>query len=235
MTAPFQLHETFTFRWTDTQGEPRSLPYLCYLPPGFDTISELPLLLFLHGAGERGTDLTPVAKHGPPKLIEQGESVPFVVISPQCPQDQWWAMQENVRGLSQLIEQIVADYPIDPRRIYFTGMSMGGYGTWALAATYPDLPAAIVPVCGGANLETASSLKDIPAWAFHGRDDEVVPPVRSQEIIEAIQEIGGDARITIYDNTGHDSWSTTYANQDVYHWLLNQRRLTTPEIFHVDR
>lgn len=234
MTEPFQHHEARVFRWTDSQGEQRSMPYLCYLPPELETDSELPLLLFLHGAGERGNDLVPVAKHGPPKLIEQGERFRFVVISPQCPQDQWWAMQENVRGLAQLIEQIFADYPIDPRRIYLTGMSMGGYGTWALAAAHPDLPAAIVPVCGGANLETANSLKEIPAWAFHGRDDEVVPVIRSQEIIDAIQEIGGDARITIYDNTSHDSWSATYANQDVYQWLLNHRRPTTPEIFDVD-
>ena len=157
------------------------------------------------------------------------------MISPQCPLDQWWAMKENVRGLAQLIGQVHAEYPIDPRQIYLTGMSMGGYGTWALAAAYPDLPAAILPVCGGANLETASLLKEIPAWTFHGRDDDVVPLIRSQEIIDAIQEMGGDARITIYDNTGHDSWSKTYSNRDAYDWLLNHRRLTTPEILDVDR
>lgn len=223
MPADSSRQEAHLFSWTDSQGQQRSFPFWCYLPQEQQTDSELPLLLFLHGAGERGSELSLVNKHGPPKLIEQGEDFPFVVISPQCPVNQWWAMGENIVGLAELIEQVYADYPIDPQRMYATGMSMGGYGTWKLAATYPKLLAAIVPVCGGGERSMATALKDLPIWAFHGRDDEIVPLIRSQEIIDELSKIGSDARLTIYDNVQHDSWSATYANREVYDWLLSHK------------
>lgn len=221
MPAHSSHQEAHLFAWKDSQGNERSFPFWCYLPKKRPEDGKLPLLLFLHGAGERGTNLTLVTKHGPPKLIEQGEEFPFVVISPQCPLDQWWAMQENVIGLAELVEQAYADYPIDPTRMYATGMSMGGYGTWKLAAMYPKLFAAIIPICGGANLSEIEALKDLPIWAFHGSEDDIVPLIRSQEIIDQLSKIDSDAKLSIYDNVQHDSWSATYANPEIYDWLLS--------------
>ncbi len=220
MQTVSKRQESHEFFWFDSQGKKRSWPFLCYQPSDFQTETEVPLLVFLHGAGERGTDLSLVKKHGPPKLIDQGEDFPFVVISPQCPKNQWWAMRENVHGIAQLVQHIQAEYSIDTARTYLTGMSMGGYGSWAIAAEYPEMFAAIVPICGGADLDNANLLKQTPAWAFHGQEDEIVPVLRSQEIVDAIEKIDGDARLTIYDNVEHDSWSATYANPDVYQWLL---------------
>lgn len=154
-------------------------------------------------------------------MIAAGETFPMVVASPQCPLDQWWAMQEDVNGLAQLVWYLQQELPVDPQRTYLTGMSMGGYGTFALAAAYPEIFAAIIPVCGGGDCQRAEKLKSVPTWAFHGRDDDVVPLVRSEEIIEAIQQNGGDARLTIYDNVQHDSWTATYANREIYDWLLS--------------
>lgn len=223
MQTVSKRQETHEFVWFDSQGKKRSFPFLCYLPSGFQEETKLPLLIFLHGAGERGTDLELVKKHGPPKLIDQGEDFPFVVISPQCPLDQWWAMQENINGVTQLTEHIQSEYSVDLERTYLTGMSMGGYGTWAAAASYPDLFAAIIPICGGADLAIAADLKGMPTWAFHGRDDDIVPLIRSEEIVDEVSKIGGDARLTIYDNVQHDSWSVTYANRDIYDWLLSHK------------
>lgn len=211
------------FVWLDSKGKQRSFPFLCYQPSGFQAESKLPLLIFLHGAGERGNDLELAKKHGPPKLIDQGTNLPFVVISPQCPEDQWWAMAENVDGIAQLTQYVQSEYPIDTDRTYLTGMSMGGYGTWATAAAYPGMYAAIIPICGGADLAIATELKSTPAWAFHGRDDEIVPLIRSEEIVDEVSKIGGDARLTIYDNVQHDSWSATYANREIYDWLLSHK------------
>ncbi len=211
------------FVWLDSHGRQRSFPFLCYRPREFQPEAKLPLLVFLHGAGERGTDLERVKKHGPPKLIDQGEDLPFVVVSPQCPEDQWWAMAENIHGLAQLTQYIQSEYSIDTTRTYLTGMSMGGYGTWATAAAYPEMYAAIVPICGGADLAIVADLKSTPAWAFHGRDDDIVPLVRSEEIVDEVSKIGGDSRLTIYDNVQHDSWSATYANREIYDWLLSHK------------
>ena len=221
MSTVSKRQQASKFSWTDTTGKTRALPYWCYVPQQFQEETELPLLLFLHGAGERGTALEPVKKHGPPKLIDEGEDFPFVVISPQCPAGQWWAQRENVLGLEKLLRQVGGGYPIDVTKIYGTGMSMGGYGVWALAAQFPELLAAIIPICGGGDPAKAEAANKTPCWAFHGRLDDVVPPIRSQEMIAAIEKVGGDARLTVYDNVGHDSWTETYVNRDVYDWLLS--------------
>ncbi|WP_158261272.1 MULTISPECIES: prolyl oligopeptidase family serine peptidase [Pirellulaceae] len=223
MQTVSKRQETHEFVWFDSQGKKRVFPFLCYQPSAFQAEAKLPLLVFLHGAGERGTDLELVKKHGPPKLIDQGEDLPFVTVSPQCPLDQWWAMHENINGLVQLTQYIQSEYAVDTDRTYLTGLSMGGYGTWATAAAYPGLFTAIIPICGGADMATAANLKSTPAWAFHGRDDEIVPLIRSEEIVNAVSEIGGDSRLTIYDNVQHDSWSETYANQKIYDWLLSHK------------
>ncbi len=197
------------------------LKYLLYLPKDYQSKDSFPLLLFLHGAGERGDDLQLVKQNGPPKLIEAGQDLPFIVVSPQCPKEKWWESIE----LSALLDEIVEKYKVDQDRIYVTGLSMGGFGTWSLAAFSPDRFAAIVPICGGGDPQTTKRIVAIPAWVFHGAKDTVVPLDRSERMVEALKRNGGKARFTVYPEAGHDSWTATYANPEVFEWLLQQKRV----------
>ncbi len=200
-----------------------SCRYLLFLPEGYgEKQRRWPMILFLHGAGERGDDLRKVKKHGPPKIVAKRKDFPFIVVSPQCPQDDWWP--EKVEVLIHLLDDIVARYDVDTDKIYLTGLSMGGYGTWALASAYPDRFAAIAPVCGGGSRYMARKLKDIPVWAFHGAKDKVVPLKESEEMVSAIKKLGGNARLTVYPDAGHDSWTETYNNQELYDWFLRHRK-----------
>jgi predicted peptidase len=203
-----------------------SIRYLLYLPADYVHSSRLwPLLLFLHGAGERGDDLDKIKIHGPPKLIAaEGKQFPFVIVSPQCPQDGWWSDEDQIEMLDALLNRIAQQYRIDRHRIYVTGLSMGGFGTWSLAAKYPDRFAAIAPICGGGNTEDAGRLSNVPVWAFHGAKDPLVPVKRSQEMVDALKKIGGKVKFTIYAQAGHDSWTETYNNPQLYQWLLRHRR-----------
>lgn len=196
------------------------MAYLCYLPEDYVRKDSVPLLLFLHGSGERGTDLTPVKKHGPPKLIEQGKQFPMIVVSPQCPEGQWWQPVELVA----LLDEIEEKYKVDKDRIYVTGLSMGGFGTWALAAYAPHRLAAIAPICGGAEVYLAKRFSHLPVWAFHGEKDRLVPSRRSEQMVEALRDAGGNVKFTVYPEAGHDSWTETYNNPRLYEWLLEQRR-----------
>ena len=202
-----------------------TLDYLLYLPADYEKQQSWPLLLFLHGAGERGSDLELVKKHGPPKLIDEGKDFPFVIVSPQTPKDRTWQPIE----LTALLDDIVAKYKIDKDRIYVTGLSMGGFGTWALAAFTPDRFAAIVPICGGGEVLAARRLIKLPIWAFHGGKDVVVPVKRSEDLVGAIKKDNPEAKLTVYPDAGHDSWTETYANPDVYAWLLLHKRKSAGE------
>ena len=200
-----------------------SCNHLLFLPEDYgEQEKDWPLMLFLHGAGERGNDLQKVKVHGPPKIVEKQKDFPFIVVSPQCPGGDWW--DEKLDVLANLLDDIVARYDVDTERIYLTGLSMGGYGTWALASKYPDRFAAIAPICGGGKRFMAYRLKDVPVWAFHGAKDSVVPLEESEEMVEAINARGGNAKLTIYPDAGHDSWTKSYDNQELYDWLLEHRR-----------
>ena len=199
---------------------PVQLDYLIALPKDYDKEEKWPLLLFLHGKGERGDDLNLVKVHGPPKLIDEGMEFPFVVVSPQCPEDQWWQPVE----LIALLDEIVAKYNVDEDRIYVTGLSMGGYGTWSLAHHAPRRFAAIAPICGPVIPNWAKDIPHVPVWVFHGAKDETVPVEWSEEIVEKLEEEMGDVRLTIYPDAGHDSWTESYANPKLYEWLLSHRR-----------
>jgi predicted peptidase len=197
--------------------------YLLYLPKDYAQKSQKwPLMLFLHGAGERGNDLNLVKKHGPPKLVGQGKDLPFIIVSPQCPSGQWWL--EKVDVLLALLDEIQSTYPVDPNRVYLTGLSMGGYGTWTLACQHPDRFAAIVPICGGGQSFMADRLKNVPVWAFHGAKDPTVPLRETQQMVDAVTKSGGQARLTVYPEAGHDSWTVTYENPELYQWLLSHKR-----------
>jgi predicted peptidase len=197
-----------------------SLPYLLYKPQS--SKKKLPLVMFLHGAGERGNDLNLVKIHGIPKLIAQGQDFPFISVSPQCSKDSWWP--NELEALKALLDDLIAKHPIDTKRIYLTGLSMGGYGTWYLAGMYPKLFAAIAPVCGGGDFMLGRQLAKTPIWAFHGDKDSVVPLSESQRMINIVKSAGGKPKLTVYKGVDHDSWTKTYANPKFYEWLLSHKR-----------
>jgi predicted peptidase len=197
-----------------------SMKYLLYLPKDYQQKESWPLLLFLHGAGERGDNLELVKKHGPPKLIASGKQFPFLVVSPQCPERRWWEPME----LAALLDEIVEKYKVDKDRIYVTGLSMGGFGTWSLAAYQPRRFAAIAPICGGGEPLVTMLLPHVPAWVFHGAKDPVVPLARSEKMVDALKKVGGEVKFTVYPEAGHDAWTETYANPELYDWLLKHKR-----------
>jgi predicted peptidase len=208
--------------------------YLLYLPKDYqqEKSKRWPLVLFLHGMGERGEDLNLVTRHGPPKLVEAGHEFPFLLVSPQCPPNGWWAWDTNIHALAALLDELEHSYAVDPDRIYVTGISMGGYGTWALANAYPDRFAAIAPICGGGNPSTICAIRHMPVWTFHGDQDHAVPLRETTEIVDALRACGGNVKLTVYDGVGHDSWTQTYDNPELYMWLLEQRKSAVPDEHH---
>ena len=205
--------------------------YLLFLPKGYKErkTERWPLILFLHGAGERGNDIWKVAVHGPPRNVANDPDFPFIVVSPQCPEGQIWSNDT----LLALLDELTRKYPVDKERLYLTGLSMGGYGTWSLGLTYPEKFAAIVPICGGGELitillssgEKAGALKSLGVWAFHGAKDPVVPLQESERMVDFLKKAGiSEAKLTVYPEAGHDAWTETYRNPELYDWLLKHRR-----------
>ncbi len=194
--------------------------YLFYLPADYSERSPVPLMLFLHGAGERGNDLDMVKKNGPPNLVARGQFFPFIIVSPQCPANRWW----NAEDLMALIDEVALDYAVDPDRLYVTGLSMGGFGTWTLGVTYPERFAALAPICGWGEPFAAFRLKDMPIWAFHGARDPIVPLAKGQEMVDAVRRAGGSPRFTVYPEAEHDSWTETYSNPELFSWILQQTK-----------
>jgi predicted peptidase len=209
-------------KFSKTVTKTLSIDYLLYLPKDYEkTPQKWPLMIFLHGAGERGNDLRKVEVHGPPKIVKD-KDLPFIILSPQCPQDSWWPKMNEV--LIALLDYIVDKYHVDTTRIYLTGLSMGGFGTWSLASDYPDRFAAIVPICGGGEPFFAYKLKNTPVWAFHGGKDNVVPTKNSEDMVNAVNRSGGSAKLTVYPEAGHDSWTETYNNPELYDWFLKYKK-----------
>ncbi len=206
----------------------RSLEYYLSLPLQYDQIEDdWPLILFLHGAGERGNDLSLVKKHGIPRVVNEMEDFPFVTVSPQCPENDWWL--NRLEDLKYLIDTIVEQYRIDESRLYLTGLSMGGFGTWHMAVEYPETFAAIAPICGGGLgilgfPERVIEIKHIPVWAFHGEKDNIVPVEESRVLVRELKSAGGNVQLKIYPEAGHDAWTETYSNPELYEWFMNNRR-----------
>ena len=198
----------------------RSLDYLLYLPDSYEQAEKLPLIVFLHGAGERGDNIEMVKKHGPPKLVKSNPDFGFIVLSPQCPARTSW----NATDIMALIEHVSANHKVDTRRIYLTGLSMGGYGTWDIAGRYPQRFAAVAPICGGGNPRYARRMRNLPTWVFHGAKDRVVPLSQSEVMVKAMKKAGGNPKFTVYPEAGHDSWTATYANPELYQWFLKHER-----------
>jgi len=199
------------------------LNYLLYLPPGYDagdTAKQWPLLMFLHGSGETGTDVRKLKGYDVPKLIEQKKfDHPCIVVSPQTPVPRW-----TPDVVVALLDEVVAQHRIDKDRVYLTGLSMGGFGTWHTAAAHPDRFAAIVPICGGGNPADAPRLKPVAVWAFHGAKDQAVPLRASEVMVDALKAAGADVKFTVYPEVGHNAWDPAYDDPEMYAWLFAQKR-----------
>lgn len=197
--------------------------YQLHLPPGVATADEdarWPLMIFLHGSGERGSDVAKVKVHGPPKVADRQKDFPFIVISPLLPAEEDW----DIAKLDAIADHVMETLPVDPARVYLTGLSRGGHATWRWAAAEPDRFAAIAPVAGRGDPATACALVDTPAWAFHGDRDDVVTPEGSFAMSRAIRACGGhQSRLTIYPDLGHNAWDPTYDDPALYLWLLSHR------------
>jgi predicted peptidase len=208
-----------------------SADYLLFLPKGYEAKGDRrwPLMLFLHGAGERGSDLKKVAVHGPPKIVKNKPEFPFILVSPQCPEGETWS--DDV--LLTLLDHVSKKHKVDTNRVYLTGLSMGGFGTWSLGLKHPERFAAIAPVCGGgetikvllASRQNAAALKSLGVWAFHGAKDPVVKLEESERMVAALKKAGAkEVELTVYPEAQHDSWTETYVNGKLYEWFLKHER-----------
>jgi len=198
--------------------------YYLYCPQNFDE-EKLPLIVFLHGAGERGngtTELEKVKVHGLPKYLSEGKEYPAIILAPQCPQGMVW--NNLIFALKELIDNIIESYNVDTDKVSISGISMGGFGTWEMGISYPELFSAIAPVCGGGMSWRCENLKNMPIWAFHGDMDDVVPLKNSVEMVDAVNKIGGNAKLTIFHNVGHNSWEETYTATNVVEWLISKNK-----------
>ena len=209
------------------EGRPElRLGYLLALPKSDDADRRYPLVIFLHGSGERGTDPRDVARHGPPRLIAEGRGGLLdnaIVVSPQCPPGQWWPFK--VAALKAFLDHLTAEYRVDPDRVYVVGLSMGGFGAITWAASEPDRFAAVVSVCGGGLAEQARAIRTIPTWLYHGTADRVVPVGGSVQIYETMRDAGTtDVHLTLYERVGHDSWTPAFEEGRLWRWLFEQKR-----------
>jgi predicted peptidase len=207
-----------------TGEEQRSIRYRLMAPARPEPGRVYPLVLFLHGAGERGQDNRQQLQGLPEQMSGQlwKSRFPCYFLAPQCPEGTSWGQQ--MTELESMLQHVVETHPIDKRRIYLTGLSMGGFGSWELATRRPDLFAAVVPICGGGDLTQAERLVSVPIWAVHGDADEVVPVEQSRRMIEEIRKEGGSPHYTELAGVGHDSWTMTYADPEgVVPWMFRQR------------
>jgi predicted peptidase len=210
----------------------KALPYRLLKPLAYDPATKYPLVVLLHGGGERGMDNAKQMVHGVPQFAskQNRQKHPCFLIAPQCPEGAKWVdvdwgaaahtipkkMTEPTRLTSELIDSLPREYSIDTYRIYLTGLSMGGFGVWDLLARFPNRFAAAVVVCGGADEATAERIKHVPIWAFHGARDTAVMPSRSQNMIAALKKAGAEPKFTEYPDVGHDSWSKAYRDPQMF-------------------
>lgn len=199
-----------------------------------------PLVLFLHGAGERGTDNTAHLKHGIRPILAGAEKLdqPIFLIAPQCPQGRWWApanmekmelseakkSNDLLDAVMELAGETMKKQPVDKDRFYVTGISMGGFATWYLLGRTPEKIAAAVPICGGGDPSLAKRFKDVPIWTFHGEKDPAVPVRTTRDMVAALEKAGGKPKVTYYPEVEHDSWTQTYEDPEVFRWLFEQKK-----------
>lgn len=198
--------------------------YVIFVPHGYTPGTPVPTILFLHGSGESGSDGKKQSQVGLGKFVREHEATfPFLVIFPQSQKRSWGADAPDTQRALAILAEIQKEFTTDPKRLYLTGLSMGGYGTWVLAAKYPEKWAAIVPICGGGNPKAAEKIKDIPCWCFHGADDPAVKVEKSREMIAALKAAGGDPKYTEFPGVKHQSWDKAYATEGLFTWLGQQK------------
>jgi predicted peptidase len=253
-SSPFDAFERHTFLHEYAAGDAIELPYRLLPPIDPKEGERYPLVVFLHGFGERGTDNERQLANGGAVLADEAfrRERPAFVIAPQCPdgiepatgRDRAWIFRlqpgapatidldreptPQLAAVHALVESVCRAHAVDRDRIYLMGLSMGGYGVWELATRYPETYACAAPICGGGDARHAARLTELPIWAFHGDADTVVPPERSREVIDAIRATGGSPILTEYPGVGHDSWTPTFQSRFVWDWMFAQRR-TTPD------
>jgi predicted peptidase len=212
-------------------GEGAAARYEVFVPHGYSPDRPVPVILFLHGGGEAGTDGHRQTEVGLGPAVRAREATfPFLVVFPQARENvpatfgSWVPGQPDGDRALAILDEVQRAYRTDPARVYLTGISVGGFGVWQMAARFPERWAAIVPVCGRSPRARAAILKDLPCWCFHGADDGVVSVEESREMVEALRQVGGQPRYTEYPAIGHDCWDRAYATDELYDWLLSQRR-----------
>lgn len=200
-------------------------PYVVFVPKSYDGTKEYPTILFLHGSGEtKGGKKMPV-EVGLGEAIKKREATfPFIVVIPQSEKRTWSATSDDGKRALAILDAVQKEYKTDPKQQILSGLSMGGYGTWSIATAHPDRWAAIVPVCGGGNPKDADKIKSIPCWCFHGDADTAVKVERSREMIDALKKAGAEPKYTEYPKVGHNSWDMAYGTDELYKWLLGQKK-----------
>lgn len=209
----------------------KKIKYIVVFPDNFDKNQRYALLLKLHGAGGRGNDIAPLLNDS--AFLQERrkfDDFKFMTIMPLCHENTWFDMFEQ---LKEFVYHIIKEDNIDSERIYLMGASMGGYGTWQLGVSCPDVFAAIVPICGGGMYWNAARLVNVPVWAFHGAKDTVVLPRESEIMVERVNACGGNAKLTIYPDNDHNAWSDTFSNPRVYEWLLTHKNENIKQIIDI--
>ena len=235
-TDPLKLFEPREY----VAGDGETLKYRLLKPADFNPDNKYPLVVFLHGAGERGDDNSAQLVHGMAEFCtsEHRQQCPCYVLAPQCPKEQKWTevdwtadepdypetISRCLELTMQVVDEMLANSAVNKNRIYLVGLSMGGFGTWDALARRPELFAAAIPICGGGRVETASALKGIPLWCFHGASDDEVNVKKSRDLIAALKTAGSEPRYTEYPGVGHDSWTQTFASEETFQWLFEQKR-----------
>ena len=223
----FLILSQFSFSQSEVNGkmkteivEKHELGYVLHMPA--NTKEKKPLIIFLHGSGEKGTDIEKVKVHGPFKYLKS-HALDAYILAPQCPENEYW----NEEVLYRLILKIQKENNIDPSRIYLTGLSMGGWGAWNLAFAHPETFAALVPIAGFVDrvpMIEDCKIKNIPIRIFHGLLDDVVNVDYAITIYKKLKTCNANVELTIFDDAGHDSWSKVYDNQEIYDWMFKQTK-----------
>ncbi|AKA35892.1 alpha/beta hydrolase-fold protein [Flagellimonas lutaonensis] len=245
-TALAMSQEPSPYKKKVFESERGTMPYRLLLPEDYDATKKYPLVLFLHGSGERGNDNEAQLVHGSGLFLKEDvrKKYPAIVVFPQCAANDSWA-KVDVKGewgnrefvffddaeptramelLEELIDYLKDQYPIDSKRMYVGGLSMGGMGTFELVRRNPRTFVAAFPICGGANPEIAKKLRKTAWWVFHGKADNVVPPKYSTQMVRALEDVGAEVRYSLYPDVGHDSWTNTFAEPDLLSWLFSRSK-----------
>lgn len=198
----------------------KELQYVVRYPDNYIEGNKYPVIILLHGAGGRGDDINVTIENPYFQISEKIENFPFISVAPLCCKNTWFDLFEQLKSFALMIAM---EHYSDNERIYLMGASMGGYGTWQLAMSMPEVFAAIAPICGGGMYWNAGRLVNVPVWAFHGKKDNVVLVRESEKMVEAVNNCGGNAKLTVYPDNEHNAWSDTYGNEEVYSWLLSHK------------